>query len=319
MTQALNRDIPGIDILKFLMAMAVVFDHYAAIFYESEGVIPSVVRWVMEAPVPVFFIATGYLTYGIRGDADKLRRRGLHLLRIWALWILIYLPTELIKGYGADEGLLRFGLRLLVEGVTRYSWMLWFLYAMALFFIIESLLAGRPAARRLVRAVYLVSFLLYSYGMYHYDYVLYRLCIVTPIRVFYGCQLILIGTYIRRLCESAHGHVTTATVLLLLSGITFFAADLPCWNTLTGAAFFLAAAGLNLRPRKIYLHARHASAWAYYTHMYVLLAMLIMTGRGLLHTHGAHGLAAALAAVLALAWALALLQTRVRALARLVS
>ena len=93
MTRTIKRDIPGIDIFKFLMALAVVLDHFAAIFLPDENAIPVAIRWAMKGPVPFFFITTGFLTYGILDDKEKLLRRGLRLLRIWALWILIYLLT----------------------------------------------------------------------------------------------------------------------------------------------------------------------------------------------------------------------------------
>lgn len=318
MTRTIKRDIPGIDIFKFLMALAVVLDHFAAIFLPDENAIPVAIRWAMKGPVPFFFITTGFLTYGIFDDKEKLLRRGLRLLRIWALWILIYLPTDIFSGFGSSTQPLRTIISLVVEGVTTYSWPLWFLYAMAWFFVIESFLQGRPVLKRISRIVYFVSFMLYSYGLYHYDYWLHRLIVLTPIKVFYGSQLILFGYYLKRWLDRAQGGTAVLTASLAVSSIVLFAFNLPCWNTLCGAAFFMVALRIKARSRKIYLMLRHESMWIYYLHMYILFAVLMLNVRGVLVLDLWPRLAVTFVAVFVLSWVLSRLQTRVKALAYLV-
>ena len=83
------KDIPGIDIFKFIMAFAVILIHFPPVFDIGHEIYPEVIRWLIRLAVPFFFIVSGYFAYKIINSPDKLRVRGMKMLRIWAIWMLI--------------------------------------------------------------------------------------------------------------------------------------------------------------------------------------------------------------------------------------
>ena len=71
------KDIPGIDIFKFIMAFAVILIHFPPVFDIGHEIYPEVIRWLIRLAVPFFFIVSGYFAYKIINSPDKLRVRGM--------------------------------------------------------------------------------------------------------------------------------------------------------------------------------------------------------------------------------------------------
>lgn len=97
--------------------------------------------------VPFFFIVSGYFAYKIINSPDKLRVRGMKMLRIWAIWMLIYFPLQLYSGFPDAKSVVVYIINVLLYGEEAYAWPLWFLYAQAIFFLIESFLPNRQRLR----------------------------------------------------------------------------------------------------------------------------------------------------------------------------
>lgn len=317
MQEAVKSDIPGIDIMKFLMAFAVVVIHFTAMFVPDKNDIPSVVQWTMRCAVPFYFIATGYLTSGISGDKTAMAKRGLRFLKVWALWTLIYLPAQFFTGFDPWNDIRSFVYSLLYNGEVGFLWPLWYVYAMALFFIIESYSVNRPCVRRIVRILYCVGFITYSYNLFNPDSVFAEISHWFPERIFYGCQIILLGYYMSLWTEKGSGKLFVALAVMFLLSIVLFISGLPFWDTVGGAAFFVLALALKLRPRDIYLTMRRESIWIYYIHMYILV-LIMMFGKSL-ELDLAQSIALTFASTFILSWLLTYLQKHGKVLSFLIS
>lgn len=312
MSAVAKTEIPGIDIVKFIMAIAVAYVHFTAIFIADKNDIPMAVEWFMRCAVPFFFITTGYLTAHSLNDKGKMISRGLRLFRVWALWTLLYLPLIFIDNVSYGEGIYEMAKQLVYTGTVGYTWHMWFIYSMAFFFIFECMLLNRPVLRRIARVVYLFCFVYYSYTMYHYDTLLNSIGDLVNERIVYGFQIILFGVYIRRRYEKGKAKKGMDMAILFVLSMVFYIFDLPCWDTLGGAAFFILAISIKIKPRNLYLTLRSESMWIYYIHMFVLFALFMNYGRLALDTTQLMVLSLILSIVFA--WLLTMLQKRIKCL-----
>ena len=89
------------DVIKLIMAFAVVAIHVRAVYGDAHGYSPAF-NWFIELAVPYFFIVSGYL---IGNKLDRmatvdekraaLRSRSGKCLRMFVLWLIIYLPIQI--------------------------------------------------------------------------------------------------------------------------------------------------------------------------------------------------------------------------------
>ena len=146
-----NSDLTGLDIVKFLMAFAVI-----AIHCRHEGLVgasewPLGIEWIVKMAVPFFFIASGFLLArrfdGVDIPTDEqrnvLRRRALTLFRIFGFWLLIYLPIAIYVYVGDGtiwwKAVAGYVYKVLTGGHSLWAWQLWFIYSMAFVFLLYSI------------------------------------------------------------------------------------------------------------------------------------------------------------------------------------
>jgi len=78
------------------------------------------------------------------------------MLRIWAIWMLIYFPLQLYSGFPDAKSVVVYIINVLLYGEEAYAWPLWFLYAQAIFFLIESFLPNRQRLRAFVHIIFVL-------------------------------------------------------------------------------------------------------------------------------------------------------------------
>jgi peptidoglycan/LPS O-acetylase OafA/YrhL len=136
-----DRDIKGIDFVKFLMAMAVVAIHTRPF----EGVNNAAFRQIWDAlvnlAVPYFFIASGFLLYSkvnkaAERDAQRfvIKQYTIRIARLYLYWTALFLPLTLWYNVTNDASALK-DLLVFIRGVflvgdNFYSWPLWYLLSM---------------------------------------------------------------------------------------------------------------------------------------------------------------------------------------------
>lgn len=135
--RSFEKELTGIDIFKYIMALAVVAIHYGNDY-------PVSFIWFIRLAVPFFFITSGFfLARGVNHLTDDnkkvhfCRKRSLQILRLFGIWMIIYIPLSftgyLMNGYSPWY---RIPISMLYYIITRgeilYAWPLWFLYSLAI-------------------------------------------------------------------------------------------------------------------------------------------------------------------------------------------
>lgn len=149
MNLVIKQNYPGIDVIKFIMAFAVVSIHAPEYLWPEARVYPEFFRWFIRLAVPFFFIVSGFLIQGkldtmngIEEQSTYLRKRSLHIFRIWCVWLLIYLPLtvwgNLHSNAPVSEIVRNYFENVVFTGRSLYAQPLWFLYSMAIAFMIWS-------------------------------------------------------------------------------------------------------------------------------------------------------------------------------------
>lgn len=160
-----GRAYPLLDAMKLLMALAVVEIHTKPAGV-PDGPAGDFLLAAEGVVVPFFFIASGFLCFRSVGVADlapggpgERRARGacLRLLRLYAVWSLVYLPVSFfglwLQGASPLKGALLLARGFLVVGENWCSWPLWYLLASAVGFALAWLmLRGGVPLRRILAA-----------------------------------------------------------------------------------------------------------------------------------------------------------------------
>lgn len=161
---------PGIDVAKLLMAFVVVEIH-ARPFGLLDGLVGALLVTVENVAVPFFFIASGFLCFRglsendiVGRDAPKAgraRRTALRLLRLYATWLLLFVPVSAfgswLSGWGVVKSVAMWLRGALLVGETVFSWPLWYLLAAAVGFgLVYLMLGGGLPPRRILAASFLV-------------------------------------------------------------------------------------------------------------------------------------------------------------------
>lgn len=166
--KAATRRMLGIDFVRVLASLAVVWNHVAQTLAPETRSL----RYLGRFSVP-FFIAVGvlFLYRAVAGaPADNpllpLKTRAVRVLRPWAVWSALYLGLEFLK---AAIGGKQFHLppHLLLQGATREYWFLPFiLISSVLLFPILRLAAKKPSAQVVIIVLGFASSLLIYSGVF---------------------------------------------------------------------------------------------------------------------------------------------------------
>lgn len=274
------RDYTGIDIFKFIFSIAIVAVH-VSVHSIAGGGLPSMMHWLAYPGLPFFFIVSGFLvankTATLQKDAEIrgfFRHRSFKLFRIYGYWLLIYLPITIyitirdhcdiwksLKGYV-------FGV--LFDGQSEYAWPLWFIYSMAIVFLIFSFFRTRKLSIIVLLFFAMAIVIEWCYRtlhIYEIEYV-YRL----TYRTLGGGLYITVGMFLYR--YPVFRGIKSALICICLS-IALFIYDLPFWELFGGFAFANLAIIIQLSPSKIYLRLRNLSMWIYFTHMYPIFFIAV--------------------------------------------
>ena len=134
---------PGLDVVKFLMALLVIEIHTNPFFVGGPGLATDIVRGVDCLAVPFFFIASGFLCFRKVSlnefcspdspSSIRVRETIFRQLRMYLAWTILYLPitawADVVAGNSAQKSMLLFVRGTLLIGENQYSWPLWYLLA----------------------------------------------------------------------------------------------------------------------------------------------------------------------------------------------
>lgn len=281
-----KKDYEGIDLWKYIMALAVVAIHYKPFFKDVEYPLP--IKWFIELAVPFFFTVSGFLLGGSLNKCssrDEVRSflisRSKHFFRIFFLWLLIYLPLTfyyyLDQGTEAAEAISHYVYNIIFFGESPYAWPLWFIYSMAIVYGCLSFCWGRKWRLYLLSTLFLISYLsVYCATIYPglAPEIVHILKTLTA-RTLGGGIYILTGLLFYRWRNLHKGRLLLSILLIAVSLIIFFL-KLPFWQPIGGLGVVISGLYISLPRTPIWLGLRYQSMWIYYIHMYILTAIVFI-------------------------------------------
>ena len=278
----LRKDYTGIDIVKFLSAFAVI-----AIHCRHEGLAggrewPDVIGWFLGLAVSFFFIASGFLVSRAseRSSIDSLekkaflRKRALNLFRIYICWLVVYIPIA-IYTYVADDtvwwkAVAGYVYKAVISGHSNWAWQLWFVYSMAVVFLIYSFTSFSRRSNFVLFLLF-VSISLLNY--FHRELGiegLSGLYLLTH-SILGGGMCISAGVLLYQYFDRINLVATVAVSLALSIVLKYF--NFGFYEFFGGIGLFLLALSFNPQSNKIFLVMRRLSMWIYYLHMAVVFAV----------------------------------------------
>lgn len=286
-----KRQYPGLDVVKFILALLVAQRHVIQIFFvESSRWRTLIGSWLSNLAVPVFFIISGFLLFRKVEERDRnpqvIRRFCWRSIRLYLLWSVLYWGTDFYNWYHGEQdlaaGIREYTHRFLFDSTIPQLWYLpalavagflvWFFYTrgMKLWLILiagAALLAAGVIGDNWYFNQRLPMRMQQGLQMYRQVFLTMRN------GVFYGFFYVAVGLAFAR----------TRRRLPVWAAFSSFAASLAamywevthCYNTnftffAAPAAIFLfmAASQLELPERKLYPRLRAMSEWIYLSHFY---------------------------------------------------
>lgn len=281
------KNLDSIDCLKLIMAFAVIAIHVSAV---TGAAWPPAFEWFIRLAVPFFFITSGYLlAVKISGTSavenrTMLRDRSLKLLRLYAKWLLIYLPIAIyyficVSTRSVAGDFVRYFSMVLIDGESPYAWPLWFIFSMAIVLMLLSFATRlkQMAAYGLIifALIYLINYIdITSITNPHLQTALKifdRLTVRTLGGGMYVCAGMLIYRYGATFARTWFIPLTLIGISLLLSFGEF-----PFSPLCGGSGLFILGLKIKLPVSPVYLKIRAASMWIYYIHMIVLFPVIVI-------------------------------------------
>lgn len=290
---------PGADILKYIMAFAVIAIHAGAITHFEE--MPFGVEWFIRLAVPYFFVASGVFLGrkldNLSTDKEKCRQlqsRVIQMFERWIKWVAIYLPLALWayyeQGMPAPKAVVHYFAMLVSQGWSFYGWALWFIYSVALSLLLISFIYKSGRYEKLVACVLIVFFLGQEISGWWrtVHYVPGKLLgyALDAYHSFAGGLPILIGIALgRRLGRITLSQKILGGMALICVSVVLNIIALPFWE-LTGSVALLLLCTLQSQtaPMAYASFLRKESMWIYFIHMYfVFIAAKLLGMTDVLH------------------------------------
>lgn len=280
--------LPGVDIMKYLMALGVVAIHVAS--GSCCGIaFPDLMTWFIRLAVPFFFVTSGFLLQRELTSKTKderngfLRLRCVKIFKLFISWILIYLPISLILfPYGENpiyKLIVSIVISILVKGEISYAWPLWFLYSLLLISLGFWATNQSKVLRNFFILTICVFYLAYQSITYlepsefpYYVQILYKFL---PIRALGGGGYLLCGIVVYNLFSKI-ANVGCFIGMLVISLLLFFN-GFPLFELFGGVAVFLFATFITIGRMKLSHNMRIQSMWIYYLHMYAIFAIVMLS------------------------------------------
>lgn len=269
--------------MKFAMAFAVVAIHSKTM---TDGLVYSEwITWLISLAVPFFFIVSGFFTArriaSFEAPNDGKKYLSIHAkksLRLYATWLIIYLPISVLyyiaKGEPLTICVLKYAYSIVLLGESPYAWTLWFIYSTFFFFFIARRLYYRNGGKTIMAVLF--------FGVYMLGFC--TNAISTPanyladllkFRPLWGGNYIMIGMWLYRLMPRLKtGMKLGAIIMLSALSFTLAMAKLPFATQFGGIAVFMVALSLKFKcPQWVNVWLRMQSMLIYFCHMIILFGL----------------------------------------------
>ncbi|MBQ7252769.1 MAG: hypothetical protein IJS32_09250 [Kiritimatiellae bacterium] len=252
------EQLPGLDILKFAMAMLIVAIH--AELFKEIGWLYDFVSPLKFSAVPGFFVVSSFLFFRRREtNAKALGHYVKRLALFYAFWFVMLLPVTIgLRKWHAHFDCLVFLEKLFLASTFRGSW------------FIMALMIGVPVvwlARKMVHPLVLlfVAFAIhlpFQYPDWWPDIVRYRFSFLPPL------LWIAIGALLASpsICTAPSKGLPPAVLLPVLYGGMLFRNLEPLVKPAFVVALFLVFLNCNIKPRPVFLTLRKMGILVFVTH-----------------------------------------------------
>lgn len=269
----------GVDIMKWLISFSVIAIHAPEYLYPMDRTYPTLMSWFIRLAVPFFFVTSGFLIqHNLNGiSAPKDRRyyllfRSINLLRIWFCWVVIYIPLSLWGITRSSDGLITenievYLLNLFLTGQPLYAHQLWFLYSMAAVTLLWAISAtDNPKKLFLLFCLFTVmAYLPLNNNLFYQKLLVF----------FWGGGAPIMAGAILNILLRKYFLSKAFIFILFLSSFCLYYFDLPMSHLFGGCGLFLLGYVIHPKMKLHYKSLRVQSMYIYYTHMYVVIIIMI--------------------------------------------
>lgn len=277
-------DYRGIDLTKFIMAFAVVAIHAPEYLWPEARNHTLIIEWFIRLAVPFFFICSGFLIQKklISMDNYNCRRkylmsRSFKFLKIWGIWLLIYLPLSLWGYMGTDKNmtdvLRSFLSDIFLTGHSLYSQQLWFIYSMSIVIFIWSF------ATKTKRSLFILFLLFCLISIVRYYF---KSTLLTNISIWIlgGGSPLMTGALIQIYSKNLSNHKRWVIIAIALSISLINYYQQLYYSELFGAiALFYLSIAFYPNWKMNFIALRKDSMWIYYIHMYIIMTFSIILNK----------------------------------------
>ena len=279
---------PGVDLVKFLMAVVVIAIHTLPVGFFTDSISSGIYDFLCANSVPFFFVSSGFLlaqrTEQGTGDLKDVVVLSLKkFLKMYVLWMLIYFPLAVWDYYRSGRSLVSSVLLyihgFLLVGEHYNSWPLWYLLSTLYGLGFLYLLSRKKLP---VNCIVLCSVIAYLFGsvlsyLLNHSHIfpdpLSKLAalmsqIIFPGRILNGFHFISLGmfAYHRRFSNKMGVFFVVLSILSIL--IQNELLDIP-FRLFSGLGFLVLAANFQGQSKPVFPILRKLSTVMYFLHMYV--------------------------------------------------
>lgn len=285
-----GRSWPALDCVRWFFALCVVMIHVISLFKWDA---PSMLQLIIYPSVPFFFISSGFLLGvktqkepTIEGRQETILDYARRILRMFLIWIALYVPLAIASFRFAPEGDATLGEFVFVQarsilmfGEVRFSWPTWYLYSLAIASYALFLHERYCVPKILIMTVGALG-VLALYGAVHCGeslsstivYVARSLKNMTC-----GMLYVTIGYALASIRLKRAGSIVAALAVAVTS-VCFFALGYPYWEGLGAlAAFIMAIQCVAPYRTPAGAYAGKQSVWVYLLHMYIIVPLFYFT------------------------------------------
>lgn len=162
-----KKQLSNVDIMKFILSLMVVCIH-TGVTSLMPAEIEKFFNAIFNLAVPIFFVYSGYLfAYKNKMDKkDKLIKYSKHIVKLYILWSLIYLPICIQiyfeNGWSIQECLHNYSEGFFKLGQHPYSWQLWYLWSLIFISIVLYIFELLKLGDKVEILICFILFLLFS-------------------------------------------------------------------------------------------------------------------------------------------------------------
>ncbi|MDE6288132.1 MAG: acyltransferase [Muribaculaceae bacterium] len=314
-----NFHLQGVDVFKYIMALAVVAIH---VEYCFDLHFPAAVKWFNSLAVPFFFTVSGFLmsrTLSVKSnDNDRaayLKARATKILKLFLTWLAIYLPLTLVWGRYNHVEFSRYIqdniMMIVTGGEMELAYPLWFLYSLFLFTGAMWLTFNREKLRACVYTAIILSYIGYLQLIQVETESATAAVIMKyyPFRAVSGGIFVMAGMLVYRFADFIMNRYVALTMIALSFAMSVF--NLPFYEIIGGCGIFLCSVLIGFKgSERRFMALRTSSMWIYYLHMYVIAFFLMLPLPAGLNTSAASIYIAVVTITAALASVLTYLQKK---------